>query len=65
MAVTIEKRDFPKIKLTKDGKVLYNGIDLSEHCSGISADIRSNCTEVTLTFRDVIFETEGYEKPYN
>ncbi|MBE6902649.1 MAG: hypothetical protein E7478_09250 [Ruminococcaceae bacterium] len=61
MAVTIEKRDFPKIKLTKDGKVLYNGIDLSEHCSGINADIRPHGTEVTLTFSDVIFEAESNE----
>ena len=61
MTVTVDKRECPKIKLTKDGKVSYNGIDLSENCSGINADIRPHGTEVTLTFSDVIFETEGYE----
>ena len=61
MAVTVEKREFPKIKLTKDGKVFYNDIDLSEHCTGINADIRPHGTEVTLTFSNVIFEAEQHE----
>ena len=59
MAVTVAKYEPPKIKLTAEGKVFYNDIDLSEHCAGVNVDIRPLGTEVTLTFSDVIFETEN------
>ena len=61
MTVNIRpKHECPTITLTKDNKVLYNDIDISEHCVCADVHVALDGTDVMLSFSDVVFKDERH-----